>query len=347
MAGKFRQAAAAEMHSTTRRAMHHNQTLTSVLATLRARLLHLRQENHKLKDNLQEARVKEKIGRSLAEQLAVRCEKRAILLRSVTERAEVHVRQHQQDVRFLNETEQLRKDLRLQQAQLDATTELISQLKEKAMERDIALELTAIRLQEEDATKKSLLGTIRSVMKVLQVSAFQETCELSHADTEEDSNVKCSTQNTLDSETNMDDERKEQYHKTHDTKHEGEAQKQIPGENNLSELFLNSEEPVKLAENQKLARGKQVTDVETKNSVAETNEAAAEKGGFVGTEAPTRQSTEGKVPFESLVKQILELLAAGEEKASGAGVDMASSTALLTYSDGDLGLLPRGARVRK
>ena len=50
----------------------------------------------------------------------------------------------------------LEKNLRLQQAQLDATTELTSQLKEKITEKDIALELTATRLKEEDAMRRSL-----------------------------------------------------------------------------------------------------------------------------------------------------------------------------------------------
>ncbi|KAF2368419.1 hypothetical protein FHG87_000829, partial [Trinorchestia longiramus] len=174
LAGKFRKAAAAEMHSTTRRALHHNQVLTSVLGTLRARLLHLREENHKLKDQLKNAKINEKIQRTLAEQLALRCEKRAVVLRRVTEQAELHLQQHQKDVKLLNESDQLRKDLRLQQAQLDATTELISQLKEKAIERDVALELTAVRLYEEDTIKKSLLGTIRMVLNLLKTSAFED-----------------------------------------------------------------------------------------------------------------------------------------------------------------------------
>ncbi|XP_047738619.1 cilia- and flagella-associated protein 157-like [Hyalella azteca] len=173
LASKFRRAAAAEMHSTTRRALHHNQALTSVLETLRARLLHLREENHSLKDQLQSAKVKEKIQKNLAEELAMRSQKRGLLLRCVTERAEQHITQHEEDIRHLSDVEQLRKDLRLQQAQLDATTELISQLKEKALERDVALELTAVRLQEEDVLKKSLLRTVRMVLSLLKTSAFE------------------------------------------------------------------------------------------------------------------------------------------------------------------------------
>lgn len=173
LAGRFRKAAAAEMHSTTRRALHHNQALTSVLATLRARLLHLREENHRLRDSLQEANIRERVQRDTVENLSALGQKRVALLARVTDRAELHAKQHQLHAKLIKEAEQLRKDLRLQQAQLDATAELTSQLKEKATERDIALELTSARLQEEDAIERSLLNTIRSALHILQRALFQ------------------------------------------------------------------------------------------------------------------------------------------------------------------------------
>lgn len=175
LAGKFRKAAAAEMHSTTRRALHHNQALTSVLATLRSRLLHLREENHRLKGTLEEVRIQEAVQRNTVCRLSTQNHRRAVLLEKVTKRAEEHAKQHQQFTKLSKEAEQLRKDLRLQQAQLDATTDLTSQLKEKATERDIALELTAVRLQEEDAIKRSLLSSIRSALHILQRATFRET----------------------------------------------------------------------------------------------------------------------------------------------------------------------------
>ena len=175
LAGQFREAAAAEMHSTTRRALHHNQVLTSLLGTLRARLAKVRDDNHKYRAMIQESKIRENVQKKTVIQLAEQGQKRAALLKKVTERAEQHAQQHQADVKSLKEAEQLRKDLRLQQAQLDATTELTSQLKEKATERDIALELTAARLQEEDAIKKSLLGCIRAALNILQRATFQQT----------------------------------------------------------------------------------------------------------------------------------------------------------------------------
>ena len=182
LAGNFRKAAAAEMHSTTRRALHHNQALTSVLATLRSRLLHLREENHKLRDNLQEIEIKEKMQRETIERITSQSQKRLAIIRQLTEKAEEHARQHEIDVKQLNEAEQLGKNLRLQQAQLDATTELTSHLKEKATEKDIALELTATRLKEEDAMKRSLLNCIRSALQILQKALFQDSFEAENQD---------------------------------------------------------------------------------------------------------------------------------------------------------------------
>lgn len=162
----------AEMHSTTRRALHHNQALTSLLATLRARIYHLREENHKLLKGLQESNQKETIQKEMIKKLSTQNHRRAVLLEQIIERAKQQAKEHQQMSKLLKESDELRKDIRLQQAQLDATSDLTSQLKEKATERDIALELTVARLKEEDALNRSLKNTIQSTLHVLECATF-------------------------------------------------------------------------------------------------------------------------------------------------------------------------------
>ena len=89
--------------------MHHNQSLTSVLATLRSRLLHLREENHKLRDRLQEIEIRENVQRQTIDRLTSQGQKRLTLVRKLTEKAEDYAKQHEIDVKNINEADQFRK----------------------------------------------------------------------------------------------------------------------------------------------------------------------------------------------------------------------------------------------
>lgn len=59
------------------------------------------------------------------------------------------------------------------QAQLDAATQTTRDLRERTAEKDIALDLTASHLQQEDVARRALQDTIKSALGLLHHAAFQ------------------------------------------------------------------------------------------------------------------------------------------------------------------------------
>lgn len=59
------------------------------------------------------------------------------------------------------------------QAQLDASTQAASDLRERAAEKDVALELTSSHLQQEDAARKTMEESVKAALSLLHHAVFQ------------------------------------------------------------------------------------------------------------------------------------------------------------------------------
>ncbi|XP_066953858.1 cilia- and flagella-associated protein 157-like [Macrobrachium rosenbergii] len=170
----LRRAAQNEVHSTTRRALHENEALTRQLEAFRERLAALRSENQELREKMSEAQVREGLLQDTLAQVTARGERRGRLLQVVTHRAEQHSHVWRDYDRLARENERLRRDLQVMQAQLDASTQATCELRERAAEKDVALELTASHLRQEDAARKGLQQTVKAALTLLHHAAFQE-----------------------------------------------------------------------------------------------------------------------------------------------------------------------------
>ncbi|KAK7073091.1 hypothetical protein SK128_017649 [Halocaridina rubra] len=170
----LRKAAQNEVHSTTRRALHENEALTRQLEAFRERLAALRSENQELRESMSEAQVREGLLQDTLAQVTARGERRGRLLQAVTSRAEQHSHVWRDYDRLARENERLRRDLQVMQAQLDTSTQATCELRERAAEKDVALEITASHLRQEDSTRKGLQQTIKAALTLLHHAAFQE-----------------------------------------------------------------------------------------------------------------------------------------------------------------------------
>ncbi|XP_042859434.1 cilia- and flagella-associated protein 157-like [Penaeus japonicus] len=170
----LRLAAQTEVHSTTRRALHENEALTRTLDIFRERVAALRAENQEMRETLTESQVREALLQDTVRRVTARGERRARLLQAVTDRAEQHAHVWRDYHRLARENERLRTDLQVMQAQLDAATQTTRDLRERTAEKDIALDLTASHLQQEDVARRAMQDTIKSALSLLHHAAFQE-----------------------------------------------------------------------------------------------------------------------------------------------------------------------------
>ncbi|KAG7170180.1 Cilia- and flagella-associated protein 157-like [Homarus americanus] len=143
----LRRAAQTEVHSTTRRALHENEALTKQLDVFREKISAFRAENQQLRDSLSDSQVREGLLQDTVTSVTARGEQRARLLQTVTERAEQHSHIW------------VDYDRLVMQGQLDASTQASCDLREKAAEKDAALEVTTSHLKQQDAARKMLHNT--------------------------------------------------------------------------------------------------------------------------------------------------------------------------------------------
>ncbi|XP_076037485.1 cilia- and flagella-associated protein 157-like [Oratosquilla oratoria] len=170
----LRIAARNEMHSTTRRALVENETLSKQMQVFRERLGLLKKENEELRNSLVESQMRESTLQDTIGKLTARSERQVRLLEEVTTRAEEHAHVWQNYDRLTRDNGKLQRDLKVQQAQLDLAMHEISHLKERVMEKDVALELTCSNLREADLVHNRLESTVRSALTLLQESTFRE-----------------------------------------------------------------------------------------------------------------------------------------------------------------------------
>ena len=146
------------MHITTRQALEHNQALTQVLGKFRQRLLQLRKENHRLNHAFDEMKQSDRVNKQVIKKLTLQAVKKTNLLDKVSESAEKYFDHFQEYKKVSQENERLKKTLTTQQGHLDAMSQLINQLQERATERDIALELTLTQLRDKEKHVQSLMS---------------------------------------------------------------------------------------------------------------------------------------------------------------------------------------------
>lgn len=170
----LRRAAQTEVHSTTRRALHENEALTRQLDVFREKVADLRTENHQLRQTLSDSQVREGLLQDTVARVTARGERRARLLQVVTERAEEHSHVWRDYDRLARENHQLRRDLQVMQAQLDASTQAACELRERTAEKDVALELTSSHLRQEDAARKTMEESVKAALSLLHHAVFQE-----------------------------------------------------------------------------------------------------------------------------------------------------------------------------
>ncbi|XP_069947622.1 cilia- and flagella-associated protein 157-like [Cherax quadricarinatus] len=170
----LRRAAQTEVHSTTRRALHENEALTKQLEVFREKLGALREENQDLREALSDSQVREGVLQDTVRRVTGRGERLARLLQAVTERSENHTHVWKDYDRLSRENHQLRRDLQAMQGQLDVTTQATCELREKAVEKDVALELTATHLRQENAARKTLQDSLSAALSLLHHAVFTE-----------------------------------------------------------------------------------------------------------------------------------------------------------------------------
>ncbi|XP_042219990.1 cilia- and flagella-associated protein 157-like isoform X2 [Homarus americanus] len=173
----LRRAAQTEVHSTTRRALHENEALTKQLDVFREKISAFRAENQQLRDSLSDSQVREGLLQDTVTSVTARGEQRARLLQTVTERAEQHSHIWVDYDRLVRENNQLRRDLQVMQGQLDASTQASCDLREKAAEKDAALEVTTSHLKQQDAARKMLHNTVKLSLSLLHHAAFMDDDE--------------------------------------------------------------------------------------------------------------------------------------------------------------------------
>ncbi|XP_045612093.1 cilia- and flagella-associated protein 157-like [Procambarus clarkii] len=170
----LRRAAQTEVHSTTRRALHENEALTKQLEVFREKLGALRSENQDLREALSDSQVREGLLQDTVSRVTARGERRARLLEALTERAENHTHVWKDYDRLARENQSLRRDLQVMQGQVDAMTQATCDLREKAAEKDTALELTTTHLHQEDGVRRALQEALSGALSLLHRAAFME-----------------------------------------------------------------------------------------------------------------------------------------------------------------------------
>ncbi|KAK8406869.1 hypothetical protein O3P69_007430 [Scylla paramamosain] len=172
----LRRAAQTEMHSTTRRALQENEALTRQLEVFRSRITALRTDNNNLRDALSDSQVREGLLQDTVRQVTARGERRARLLQAVTEKAEEQARVWRDYHRLARDNTQLRRDLQAStavQSEVDSATQTACDLRQRMVEKDVALELTACHLRQQEAARSTLQEAITSALSLLHQAAFQ------------------------------------------------------------------------------------------------------------------------------------------------------------------------------
>ncbi|XP_063842114.1 cilia- and flagella-associated protein 157-like [Scylla paramamosain] len=169
----LRRAAQTEMHSTTRRALQENEALTRQLEVFRSRITALRTDNNNLRDALSDSQVREGLLQDTVRQVTARGERRARLLQAVTEKAEEQARVWRDYHRLARDNTQLRRDLQAVQSEVDSATQTACDLRQRMVEKDVALELTACHLRQQEAARSTLQEAITSALSLLHQAAFQ------------------------------------------------------------------------------------------------------------------------------------------------------------------------------
>ncbi|KAK4300756.1 hypothetical protein Pmani_027065 [Petrolisthes manimaculis] len=168
----LRKAAQTEVHSTTRRALQENEALTKQMDLFRTRITALRSENNTLREALSDSQVREGLLQDTVRQVTSRGERRARLLQAVTEKAEEQARVWRDYHRLARDNHQLRRDLQVVQAEVDAATQQTCELRHKVTEKDVALDLTACHLRQQDDARDALKDTVTAALALLHQAAF-------------------------------------------------------------------------------------------------------------------------------------------------------------------------------